>query len=210
MAINKKNLDEINNFLKNYNNSKLLIVTKKQTNTDIIELINQGYQYFAENKVQEANTKYSPIIEKYQLTLDLIGPLQTNKVKDALQLFDGIHSLDRKKLIDEIVRQKNIKPIKTKKFFIQVNIGEEQQKSGVSPNELKELYEYTIQQNLKIYGLMCIPPNDNFSDRYFGQMLELKNKINKELKLSMGMSNDYKQALASGSDIIRIGSLIFE
>lgn len=210
MAINKKNLDEIKSCLKNFNNSSLLIVTKKQSNTDILELINLGYKYFAENKVQEAILKYLPILDKFEIKLDMIGPLQTNKVKDALQLFDGIHSIDRKKLIDEIILQKNKKAIKTERFFIQVNIGEEKQKSGVLPNELDYLYEYSINQNLEIYGLMCIPPNDNYSDKYFEQMVKLKNKINKNLKLSMGMSNDYQQALVSGSDLIRIGSLIFQ
>ena len=210
MAINKKNLDEITSYLKNFNNSSLIIVTKKQLNADILELIDLGYKYFAENKVQEAMIKYLPILDKFEIKLDMIGPLQTNKVKDALQLFDGIHSIDRKKLIDEIILQKNKKKIKTERFFIQVNIGEEKQKSGVLPNELDYLYEYSINQNLEIYGLMCIPPNDNNSDKYFEQMVKLKNKINKNLKLSMGMSNDYQQALVSGSDLIRIGSLIFQ
>ena len=210
MAINKKNLEEITSCFKNFKNSSLLIVTKKQLNADILELIDLGYKYFAENKVQEAMIKYLPILDKFEIKLDMIGPLQTNKVKDALQLFDGIHSIDRKKVIDEIILQKNKKKIKTEQFFIQVNIGEEKQKSGVLPNELDYLYEYSINQNLEIYGLMCIPPNDNNSDKYFEQMVKLKNKINKNLKLSMGMSNDYQQALVSGSDLIRIGSLIFQ
>lgn len=210
MAINKKNLEKIINSVKNYKNTKLLIVTKKQSEGDILELINMGYNYFGENKVQEAHSKYLSILDQYQINLDLIGPLQTNKVKIALQLFDNIHSVDRKKLVDEIKRQKQLKETKTRNFFIQVNIGEENQKSGVKPNELEELYEYSLNQNLKIRGLMCIPPNNNYADTYFTQMMELKNKLNKDLELSMGMSNDYEKALVAGSNIIRIGSLIFE
>ena len=141
----------------------------------------------------------------------MIGPLQSNKVKNALKIFDVIQSIDRFSLVDEISKQKNKLPsAKTKNFFIQVNIGEEVQKSGVQKKDLKDLYDYSVSKNLEICGLMCIPPNIIDPSNYFKEMIKLRDSINKDLKLSMGMSNDYKIALNFQSDIIRIGSLIFE
>ena len=188
-----------------------MIVTKNQSIKDIKELITSGHKLFGENKVQEANLKYQTINFPEDLELHLIGPLQSNKVKNALKIFDVIQSIDRFSLVDEISKQKNKLPsAKTKNFFIQVNIGEEVQKSGVQKKDLKDLYDYSVSKNLEICGLMCIPPNIIDPSNYFKEMIKLRDSINKDLKLSMGMSNDYKIALNFQSDIIRIGSLIFE
>ena len=188
-----------------------MIVTKNQSIKDIKELITSGHKLFGENKVQEANLKYQTINFPEDLELHLIGPLQSNKVKNALKIFDVIQSIDRFSLVDEISKQKNKLPsAKTKNFFIQVNIGEEVQKSGVQKKDLKDLYDYSVSKNLEICRLMCIPPNIIDPSNYFKEMIKLRDSINKDLKLSMGMSNDYKIALNFQSDIIRIGSLIFE
>lgn len=201
----------INEYLKHHSSTKLMIVTKNQSIKDIKELITSGHKLFGENKVQEANLKYQTINFPEDLELHLIGPLQSNKVKNALKIFDVIQSIDRFSLVDEISKQKNKLPsAKTKNFFIQVNIGEEVQKSGVQKKDLKDLYDYSVSKNLEICGLMCIPPNIIDPSNYFKEMIKLRDSINKDLKLSMGMSNDYKIALNFQSDIIRIGSLIFE
>lgn len=211
MTINTKNIYLINEYLKHHSSTKLMIVTKNQSIKDIKELITSGHKLFGENKVQEANLKYQSLNFPEDLELHLIGPLQSNKVKNALKIFDVIQSIDRVSLVDEISKQKNKLPsAKTKNFFIQVNIGEEVQKSGVQKKDLKDLYDYSVSKNLEICGLMCIPPNISDPSNYFKEMIKLRDSINKDLKLSMGMSNDYKIALNFQSDIIRIGSLIFE
>ena len=210
MTINLKNLSELSHKLKYFNNSKLLIVTKNQEISDIIHLIKMGYKYFGENKVQEAKIKYLDITKQYKIKLDLIGPLQTNKVKTALEIFDTIQTIDREKLVDEITKQKkNLNTIRTKNFYLQINIGEEDQKSGVKLNELNNLYNYSINSGLNIIGLMCIPPNNKTASDYFKKMAEIRNTLNTNLKLSMGMSGDYIDGLKNGSNIIRVGSLIF-
>lgn len=188
-----------------------MIVTKNQSNEDISELIEQGFKLFGENRVQEAKLKYlKPNLYEKNIELHLIGPLQTNKVKDALKIFDVIQTVDRASLVDEISKQLiKLTVIKTKKFFIQVNIGDESQKSGVSVKDLRDLYDYSIDRKLNIHGLMCIPPNILDPKDHFKEMINLRDKINSQLKLSMGMSNDYKIALQYKSDIIRVGSLIF-
>ena len=210
MTINTKNITSIIEDLKNLP-TRLMIVTKNQSNEDISELIDQGFKLFGENRVQEAKLKYlkSNLYEK-NIELHLIGPLQTNKVKDALKIFDVIQTIDRASLVDEISKQLiKMSVIKTKKFFIQVNIGDESQKSGVSVKDLRDLYDYSIDRKLNIHGLMCIPPNILDPKDHFKEMINLRDKINSQLKLSMGMSNDYKIALQYKSDIIRVGSLIF-
>ncbi len=210
MTINYKNLDTIVKDLEINKNTKLLIVTKNQKVDDIIELNSKGFKTFGENRVQEAKSKYENLPNFNEIELHLIGPLQRNKVKSAIKIFDVIQSIDRKSLVDEISKQINgLSKIKTKEFFIQVNIGEEQQKFGVLKKDLFNLYEYSIQKKLNITGLMCIPPNISDPSHSFKEMVELKNKINQNLKLSMGMSNDYKIALNFQSNIIRVGSLIF-
>lgn len=211
LTVNKLALE---NLIKNIQDSKdteLLIVTKNQTIEDISTLINMGFRVFGENRVQEAKKKFLKNILGDNLNLHLIGPLQTNKVKLALKIFDVIQSVDRINLIDEISKYlKNELPVKTKNFFIQVNIGNEPQKSGINKQHVKEIYQYSIKKGLKISGLMCIPPNDSNSKFYFQEMIELKNNIDNKLKLSMGMSNDYLEAVKCKSNMIRVGSLIFD
>ena len=211
MPINFQNLEIIESTLKNYDGSDLLIVTKNQQTQDISDLLSKGYTIFGENRVQEAKSKYEQLRKEYNFKLHLIGPLQTNKVKIALKLFDVIQTIDRFTLVDAISKFiENQTSIKTSKFFIQVNIGNEFQKFGVPKENLIKLYEYCLKKNLSISGLMCIPPNTSNPNKYFEEMKNLKNDINPNLSLSMGMSNDYKIALDLNSNIIRIGSMIFK
>ncbi len=212
MTFNRTNLTEIENEVKKYKKSQLLIVSKNQTKETVIELLNLGYHLFGENRVQEAFNKFDQdILENYQeVNLHLIGPLQSNKSSLALKIFDTIQTLDRKKIIKAIYDNINkAGKVRTKDFFIQVNIGKEDQKSGVLPENVFEIYNYSKSLNLNIVGLMCIPPNDNNSKYYFEEMIKIKNNINSNLKLSMGMSQDYSQALLCGSNLIRVGSKIF-
>ena len=212
MTVNTEILSHINQSLSLYKNSKLLIVTKNQNSEDINALLKDGYRLFGENRVQDASLKYNENLRiKFpDIDLHLIGPLQSNKTRMALMLFDSIQTLDRKKIIDEIAKEKKkLQNIRTKKFFIQVNIGIENQKSGINPSEVESLYDYAKQSQINIIGLMCIPPNNKNSIKYFSMMNEIKNKINSKLLLSMGMSSDYLKALEKGSNIIRVGSKIF-
>ena len=208
MGINYNQLEEINEYLKNFPSAKLQIVTKNRDTEVIKDLINKGYRIFGENKVQEANEKYKNL-ELKNLDLHLIGPLQTNKVKLALQVFNTIQTIDREKLVNEIYKIRNKFKSKTSNLFIQINIGEEEQKSGVSPDKLEHLYNFCINKNLNIVGLMCIPPLGDNAKAYFDRMRELRNKLNSNLKLSMGMSSDYEISLKCGSNLIRVGSKIF-
>lgn len=210
MSINFDNLSKIHSNLNDYSSTKLLIVTKNQTQEDLHELLNKGYQTFGENRVQEAKQKFSPFFSQFDFDLHLIGPLQTNKVKDALTLFDTIQTIDRKKLVDEIIKvSKKIKTIKTKNYYIQINIGSESQKSGIEKNSIKDFYDYMLSYNFNIEGLMCIPPNTNDPSQFFQEMCDIRLTINPNLKLSMGMSNDYHFALKKNSNLIRIGSMVF-
>lgn len=209
MSINFDELNKINFKLTQNIKSDLLIVTKNRSVSDIKELISLGYLNFGENRVQEAISKFDTIINN-NLALHLIGPLQTNKVKDALKIFDVIQSLDRYRLVDEIVKYKTKNDhTKTNKFYIQVNIGDEEQKSGVSVEELNNFYNYCLSQKLNIVGLMCIPPANKDPVIFFKNMLSLKKTLNEKLELSMGMSNDYEKAIECGSNLVRIGSKIF-
>ena len=193
-----------------YKNSKLLVVSKNRSREDIERLMIDGANLFGENRVQEAEAKFtSELYEKYNYELHLIGPLQSNKTEDALKIFDTIQTIDRYKLVDTISKFKNKIQFKTKSFYIQINIGEEKQKSGISFTDLNNLYNYSLEKNLNIVGLMCIPPLNSDPDFYFNKMQEIKNKLNDKLLLSMGMSNDYEIALKCGSNLIRIGSKIF-
>ena len=209
MNINFEQLKKIDLKVKEYPNASLLIVTKNRPQNLIRSLIKEGFNSFGENKVQEANDKFSSIEENFKL--HLIGPLQTNKAKLALTLFDTIQSIDRPKLIKELARhiKSNIK-IKTKEYFIQVNIGQEDQKSGVLPKDAKELYDTAILNNLKIVGLMCIPPLSEEPHKYFKKLCAIRDHINPKLILSMGMSNDYEVALSLNSNLVRVGSRIFK
>tara|TARA_B100001057_G_C22651781_1_gene872350 strand:- start:104 stop:733 length:630 start_codon:yes stop_codon:yes gene_type:complete len=208
MSINYDQLDDINKNLKNFPNARLQIVTKNRDEKTVKELIDKGYYIFGENKVQEAQNKFKNLINP-NVDLHLIGPLQTNKVKIALSLFHCIQSIDRVKLVNEISKCiSKIKP-KTKKFYIQVNIGKESQKSGVYPEYLKELYDLCFEKKLNVHGLMCIPPVDRPCEDYFNEMKSIRDGLNPNLLLSMGMSNDYKISLECGSNLIRVGSRIF-
>ena len=210
MTINFKVLDQIKFNLKKFDKADLLIVSKNQTSNDVQELINQGFKIFGENRVQEASKKFGNIVNIEKIELHLIGPLQTNKVKDALILFNTIQSIDRKKLVDSIAKvSTSLKNKKTNSYYIQVNIGSETQKSGVSQADVADLYRYAIDKGLKVIGLMCIPPIGSNSEIFFKEMNTIKNKINPKLFLSMGMSNDYLVALNHKSNLIRVGSLIF-
>ena len=187
---------------------KIIAVSKTFKLDHIMPLIEYGHIDYGENKVQEALEKWSKIKEQNKnIKLHLIGRLQTNKVKIAIKLFDYIHSLDSKKLADKISNLEIELNLKTK-LFIQVNIGDEKQKSGISRDEVKDFYIYCKSLNLNIIGLMCIPPYNEDSSKYFQDMVELNNKLNLE-ELSMGMSSDYMNALRNNSTFIRIGSSIF-
>lgn len=209
MPINFPNLNSIISNLKIFKEPELMIVTKNQTIQDIEVLISKNFYLFGENRVQEAKLKYENLNERKNLKLHMIGPLQTNKVKIAIKIFDTIQTIDRIPLVDEVSKYLNKETSITKEFYIQVNIGYENQKSGISIEELPDLYRHSLKKNLNIVGLMCIPPNLNDPSKYFEKMLNIRDKTDKSLKLSMGMSNDYKIALKFQSDIIRVGSLIF-
>ena len=191
------------------NDTTLLVVTKNQNFDKIKELISIGHFDFAENKVQEANEKWSEILKSNKnIQLHLIGKLQSNKAKDAFSLFNFIHTLDNEKLANKFheIEKNSQKKIK---FFIQVNIGDEDQKNGIKIDLLKDfvnLCKYDLK--LDVVGLMCIPPKDLDPESFFNKMKSLS--IENNLKeLSMGMSSDYKQAIKCGSTFIRIGSSIF-
>ena len=209
MEINYDELKKVKTNVGEYPNASLLLVTKNRPQSLIKLLIENGHFLFGENRVQEAKEKFSNLDEK-NIELHLIGPLQTNKVKSALSIFDTIQSIDRPKLVKEISKQiDSSDKIKTKNYYIQVNIGEESQKAGTSINETKDLYQYAISENLEISGLMCIPPFEVKPNSYFKKMIELRDDLDPKLKLSMGMSNDYEVALSYQSDLVRVGSRIF-
>ena len=187
-----------------------IIAVSKTFSLDYIQpLINHGHTHFGENKVQEAKAKWSQVKkEQKDLKLHMIGKLQTNKAKDAVKLFDYIHSVDNQKLADALAKhQMNLN--RNLQYFIQVNIGNEIQKSGIPVNELDAFYNYCVKEiNLRIIGLMVIPPIDDNVEKYFKSL----NELNKSLALkdlSMGMSADYVEAIKFGSTFIRVGSSIF-
>ena len=187
---------------------KIIAVPKTFKIDKILPLIEHGHVDFGENKVQEAVDKWTKIKEKKpNIQLHMIGGLQTNKVKFAVKLFDYIHSVDSEKLAKKIAEEQ-IKINREIKIFIQVNIGEEDQKSGINKNQIKKLVDYCRDLKLSIVGLMCIPPADIDPLNYFNEM----NKINQTYgfaELSMGMSADYLDAAKKNSTFLRIGSSIF-
>ena len=187
---------------------KIIAVSKTFPIENIIPLIEHGHLDYGENKVQEAINKWSDIKNKKKgIKLHLIGRLQTNKVKFALKIFDYIHSLDSEKLANKI-SDEQIKQGKKPKIFIQVNIGNEDQKSGINKERLDDFCKFCKNLNLDIIGTMCIPPNDGNTEKYFFEM----NKTNQELnfkELSMGMSGDYLDAITNSATYVRVGSKIF-
>jgi len=190
-------------------NLNIIAVSKTFPMSEINPLIENGQIHFGENKVQEAIDKWSDIKKLNEnLKLHMIGKLQTNKVKYVVPLFDYIHSLDNIKLAEKIASEQ-IKKNRNLKIFIQVNIGNESQKAGLNISDLKNFYEKCTQElNLNIIGLMCLPPQYGSAKNYFNEMVELKKILNVE-DLSMGMSEDYLEAVACGATYIRIGSKIF-
>ena len=207
-----KNLIYIENLIKSKVNhdklAQIIAVSKTFPIESILPLIEHGHLHYGENKVQEALDKWSDIkLKADSIKLHLIGKLQTNKVKFALKIFDYIHSLDSEKLATKI-SEEQIKQEKKPKIFIQVNIGNEDQKSGINKERLVNFYNFCKDLNLDIIGTMCIPPNDDNTENYFSEM----NKINQELKfneLSMGMSGDYLEAIKNNATYVRVGSKIF-
>ena len=192
----------------NYN-PKIIAVCKTFPISEILPLINHGHLHFGENKVQESIEKWTSIKSDFKdIKLHMIGKLQTNKVKYAVPLFDYIHSVDSLKLAEKISQQQ-VKNNKIMKLFIQINIGNENQKNGILIDELDKFYnKCTNDLGLNVIGLMCLPPNDNKSQIYFSKMKELVRKL-KLKDISMGMSNDYLEAINYRSTYLRIGSKIF-
>ena len=187
---------------------KVIAVSKTFKLEKILPLIEFGHLDYGENKVQEAIDKWSSIKLKNQnIRLHLIGRLQTNKVKHAIKIFDYIHSLDSMKLAKKIADEQN-KQNKKLKLFIQVNIGDEQQKSGVDKNQIKDLIDFSKKLDLNVIGLMCIPPANEKPEKYFKEIKLLNKEFNLE-EISMGMSSDYLKAVENSSTYLRIGSSIF-
>ena len=202
-----KNFQNIKSSINN-SNVNIIAVSKTFSLDKIRPLIDFGHVHFGENKVQEAKIKWTNLRnDKPSLQLHMIGKLQTNKAKDAVKLFDYIHSLDSKKLAIALAKYESTLN-KKNKYFIQVNLAQENQKSGIHINALIELYEFCKKISLNIIGLMCIPPNENNSKKYFIELFKLNNFL-KLKQISMGMSSDYLDAVECGSTFVRIGSAIF-
>ncbi len=200
----KSNISKINN-----NSVKIVAVSKTFSLSHIMPLIKHGHDHYGENKVQEADIKWRDIKkEKENLKLHLVGKLQSNKAKRAVEVFDYIHSLDSQKLADILSKTQN-EINKSINYFIQVNIGNESQKSGIPYNEVDAFYNYCTKENkMNVLGLMAIPPNDNNSEKYFKSLSELNASLALK-ELSMGMSSDYMDAIKHKATYLRIGSLIF-
>ena len=204
-----KNFDLVKEEISNFKSANIVAVSKTFPIGHILPLINHGHQHFGENKVQEAQEKWTSLKNDFpNLKLHFIGKLQTNKVKFALPLFDYIHSLDSIKLAEKISleqEKKNFKP----KIFIQINLGKENQKSGIDEDQLKNFYEKCINElKLNIIGIMCLPPFDQDPIPFFKKMQNLSESLNLK-ELSMGMSNDYLEAVKFKATYIRVGSKIF-
>ncbi len=210
MSNSISNLVEIQKEIKKKkDNVRIIAVSKTFPITKIIPIINHGHIDYGENKVQEAVEKWTNLKNDFKnIKLHFIGKLQSNKVKHVIPLFDYIHSLDTLKLAQKIseYQKKNDKRLK---IFIQVNIGNEEQKNGVEKDDLKSFYDVCVNDfNLDIIGLMCLPPNDENTSVYFSEMKILSKNLGLK-ELSMGMSNDYLLAVENNSTFVRIGSKIF-
>jgi pyridoxal phosphate enzyme (YggS family) len=190
------------------NETKLIVVTKNQEVEDINLLINLNHLHFGENRVQEASLKWKDLISNSNLKLHLIGKIQSNKAKDAFSIFHYIHTLDNEKLA-QIFAKLEENSIKKIKYFIQVNVGNEPQKSGISVDKVNQFVKYCMNDlKLNIVGLMCIPPVEGDPTQYFISLAELA-RANNLKELSMGMSNDYECAINNGATFVRVGSKIF-
>ena len=203
-----QNLENIKKELKDNNiNLKVIAVSKTFEISHINPLIDHGHYIYGENRVQEAKRKWEDLlIQNKNLNIHLIGGLQTNKAKDAVKLFTCIHSVDREKLVDALLIAEDSLKLK-REYFLQVNTGNESQKSGVNIKNLEQLYEYA-KGKLNIVGLMCIPPINEDSKKHYETLRELAKKLNLR-ELSMGMSHDYLKAGLTGATYVRIGSKIF-
>ena len=206
------NLIAIENILKKKNLQsappKIIAVSKTFPVSSILPLINHGHIHFGENKIQESISKWTDLKKNFlDIRLHMIGKLQTNKVKFAVTLFDYIHSVDSEKLAKKIADEE-IKQNKKIKIFIQVNIGNEDQKSGINKERLDDFYRFCKNLNLDIIGTMCIPPNNGNTEKFFFEMSKVNQKLNFK-ELSMGMSGDYLEAIKNNATYIRVGSKIF-
>ena len=196
----KKNIDN--------DNINIIAVSKSFSYDHIKPLVEMGHNHFGENKVQEAFIKWSKIKNMININLHMLGKLQSNKAKDAINLFEFIHSLDNPKLATLLAKFENSLQIK-RKYFIQVNIGREKQKSGILIEQLDSFYTYCSKElKLNVVGLMAIPPNDGNPSKYFKNLMELNYSLGLN-ELSMGMSEDFKDAINYNATFIRIGSAIF-
>ena len=187
---------------------KVIVVTKTFSLDKITPLIENGHLHFGENKIQEAEIKWSKVKDvNKKINLHMIGKLQSNKAKKAIKIFDYIHSLDNAKLASKIFQyQKELS--KTVKLFIQVNLAEEKQKSGILLNDLDNFYNYCVSElSLDVIGLMCLPPYGADTEEYFKILKNTADKLNLK-ELSMGMSSDYEKALTNGSTFLRLGTVI--
>ena len=214
MHFTVENLNNIKNQIKqklnqnSQNIPKIIAVSKTFPIEKILPLIEYGHTDYGENKVQEAIDKWTNIkLEKNNIKLHLIGKLQTNKVKLAVKIFDYIHSVDNEKLAQKIAIESE-KIRKKINIFIQINIGREDQKSGIAIENLENFYQFCIKINLQVVGIMCIPPANKDPSIYFSEMQSLAKKFSFD-HLSMGMSSDYLKSLDYASSYLRIGSAIF-
>ncbi len=204
-----KKFNDINDFLKKSNNkAKIVAISKNHPIESVLEAIKSGVYIFGENRVQEAHNKFYRIKQKNaKIKLHLTGPLQSNKVKTAIQLFDVFHTLDREKIAREF--SKHLESLENKKIFLQVNTGKEKTKSGIYPEDVKDfLFFLKDEMRLYIHGLMCIPPIDEEPSHHFSKLktLAIENKIK---ELSIGMSDDYEKALEFDPTYIRLGTVLF-
>ncbi len=188
--------------------TRLVAVSKTVPTEGILEALDAGQRLFGENRVQEAQAKFPPLKARFPgLELHLIGPLQTNKVRDAVGLFDAIETLDRVKLADALAAERD-KSGQCPRLFIQVNSGEEPQKAGMMPKEAKDFIAYVRELGLPLVGLMCIPPVDDDAAPHFAFLAKLAQE-NDLPELSMGMSGDFEMAIRFGASYVRVGSAIF-
>ena len=205
----KSKVNEIVNKKQLKTKPNIIVVSKKFSIDKIKLLLEDGHIHYGENQIQEAENKWSNVKNQYsKLQLHMIGKLQTNKAKKAVNLFDYIHSLDNEKLASKISEYENELNKKTK-LFIQVNVADEEQKSGVGLDDLNSFYNYCSNElSLNIIGLMCLPPINSDPKKYFDLLMKKSSSFNLK-DLSIGMSSDYKQAILSGSTYLRLGTALF-
>ena len=206
---NIKKYNEINDFLKKSSNSaKIVAISKNHPLKSVLEAINAGVYIFGENRVQEAQEKFQKLkLDNTKIELHLTGPLQSNKVKAAIQLFDVFHTLDREKIAREFSKYLDL--LNNKKFFLQINTGKEKSKSGIYPEDTKDfLFFLKNEMKLTISGLMCIPPVDEDPISHFTKLKTLARDNNLD-QLSIGMSGDYEKALQFNPTYIRLGTILF-